>query len=116
MVTVEELMTGPYIAHSRHLPVGALTAQAIEAAGGEFKPAVEVMQFSAACAMVEAGCGVAVLESLSAGYAAFHGLAVKRLDASSDLSLIAAWSPSKGLSAVSRKILTAIGDSVGIDA
>jgi len=115
VVTVPELMASPYVAHSRHLPVGALTAQAIESAGGEFRPAVEVMQFSAACAMVEAGCGVAVLECLAAQYAASHGLISKPLNATSDLSLIAVWSPSKGLAAAPRKILAVLADTIKRD-
>ncbi len=107
-VTVAQLMATPYIAHTRHLPVGALTAQAIEAAGGVFSPCVEVMQFSAACAMVEAGCGVAVLESLAAGYAQSHGLVARPLAAPSDLALVAVWSPAKGLAAAARQLLDSI--------
>lgn len=104
-VTVAQLIAAPYISHSRYLPVGALTAQAIEAAGGEFSPCVEVMQFSAACAMVEAGCGVAVLESLAARYAEGHGLVARPLIAESGLALRAVWSSTKGLNATSLELL-----------
>lgn len=107
-VTVAQLMETPYIAHSRYLPVGALTAQAIESAGGEFNPRIEVMQFSAACAMVEAGCGVAVLESLAARYAQAHGLVARPLAVPSDLALVAIWSPSRGLGVSSRELLASI--------
>ena len=104
-VSVDQLAAVPYIAHSRFLPVGALTAQALESAGHDFKPAVEVMQFSAACAMAEAGSGVAVLESLAAHYAQRHGLVARPLLAMSDLSLTAVWSPEKGLGSWPRQLL-----------
>ncbi len=105
VVTVDRLAARPYIAHSRFLPVGALTAQALEAGGHEFKPAVEVMQFSAACAMAEAGAGVAVLESLAAHYAQRHGLVARPLKAMSDLAFTAVWSPEKGLGSWPRRLL-----------
>jgi len=104
-VSVDQLAAMPYIAHSRFLPVGALTAQALESAGHAFKPAVEVMQFSAACAMAEVGSGVAVLESLAAHYAQRHGLVARPLQAMSDLSLTAVWSPEKGLGSWPRQLL-----------
>jgi len=107
-VSVAQLAAMPYIAHSRFLPVGALTAQALEAAGHGFKPALEVMQFSAACAMAEAGSGVAVLESLAAQYAQRHGLVARPLLAPSDLSLTAVWSPEKGLGSLPRQLLDAL--------
>ena len=113
-VTTRQLMDTPYIAHSRYLPVGALTAQAIEAAGGVFEPSVEVMQFSAACAMVEAGCGIAVLESLAAKYAEAHGLVSRPLCAPSDLALVAIWSPAKGLSAASRNVLATLDAQMAV--
>lgn len=114
-VTVAQLMDTPYIAHSRYLPVGALTAQAIETAGGIFAPCIEVMQFSAACAMVETGCGVAVLESLAARYAQTHGLVAKPLVASSDLALVAIWSVSKGLDGTSQKLLSNLESVINLD-
>lgn len=107
-IAVDQLAALPYVAHSRFLPVGALTAQALEANGHAFKPAVEVMQFSAACAMAEAACSVAVLESLAAHYAQRHGLVARPLLAASDLYLTAVWSPEKGLGAWPRRLLDAL--------
>lgn len=104
VVTPTDLAGTTYIGHSRHLPVGAITAQALEAAGHEFAPSIEVMQFSAACAFVEAGGGVAVLEGLSAMYAEKHGLVARPLIADSDLSLNLVWPLNRGLS----KLATAL--------
>jgi DNA-binding transcriptional LysR family regulator len=104
-VSVERLMATPYISLSRHLPVGAHTAEAIEAEGGVFSPNVEVTQFSDACAMVEAGCGVAVLENLAAAYVEARGLIAKPFAAAPSLSLGAIWSRTKGLSEIATELL-----------
>lgn len=114
-ISVEQLAAVPYVAHSRFLPVGALTAQALEAAGHAFAPRVEVMQFSAACAMAEAGVGVAVLESVAARYAEQHGLVAVAFEAPSDLNFTAVWSPSRGLGAVPRRVLAALHAAFGHD-
>lgn len=96
-VSVEQLASVPYIAHSRHLPIGSLTASALERAGHEFRPAIEVAQFSAACAFAEAACGVAVLDSLTALYAQRRGLSVRPLGAECRLTLNLIWPLARGL-------------------
>ena len=51
-ISVDQLAAVPYVAHSRFLPVGALTAQALESAGHAFKPAPRVrMEGSSAVAL-----------------------------------------------------------------
>lgn len=107
-VDVADLARHPLIAHSRHLPVGALTAHAMEAQGIDFNPAFEVTQFSAACALVEEGCGVAVLEELSADYAQRQGLISRPLNVPTELSLTAVWPPTKGLGRAARELLNGL--------
>lgn len=96
-VSLAQLSRVPYVAHSRHLPIGALTASALEQEGLKFKPAIEVGQFSAACALAEADCGVAVLDSLTAMVAERQGLVVRPLDAVGELSLNLVWPLARGL-------------------
>lgn len=115
-VGVEDLATTPYIGHSRHLPVGALTAQALENAGVVWKPAMEVMQFSAACALTQAGCGPSVLESVTGAYARQLGLIPVTLRTAGTLSLNVVWPQVKGMSAAARFVkeglmLTAVNDT-----
>ncbi len=90
-VPVELLSSHPYIALGRQLPIGALTARKFEEAGLAFSPAVEVMQFSSACAFVEAGYGVAILDGLSVALARQHGLLAIPLDVPDRLALRLVW-------------------------
>lgn len=103
-ISIETLAGEKYIGHSRHLPVGALTAQHLEAAGFEFAPAVEITQFSAACAFAESGAGVAVVDGLSAIYAQRRGLAVPPLLIDGELSLNLVWPLSLGLGSVAKRL------------
>lgn len=111
-IGIDELASVPYIAHSRHLPVGALTAQAIEAAGFPWKPGIEVMQFSGACALTEAGCGPAVLDSLTGLYASKLGLTPVALRSDDRLSLNLVWPLSRGLSPAARFVAAEIKKTV----
>ena len=97
-ISLNQLHDEPYIALSRQFQVGALTAQRIEEAGLSFSPAVEVMQFSTACAFVDTGRGVALLDSLSTKYARKLGLVSVPLDTSSNLGLRLIWSSNSALS------------------
>ena len=111
-IEIEELANTSYIAHSRHLPVGTVTAQAIEAAGHTWNPNIEVMQFSGACALTDAGCGPAVLDSLTGVYAERLGLVPIRLRVDSKLSLNLVWPLSKGLSPAARFVAAEIRRTV----
>lgn len=103
-LTIRDVAAHPYVAHARHLPIGSLTAQHLEAAGLGFQPSVEVTQFSAACAFAEAGAGIAVLDSLSGIYARRHGLVVRPLDATGNLSFNLIWPTAKGLHGAVREL------------
>lgn len=107
-VTVEQFAALPYVAHSRRLPLGVLTAQALEQRGLRFEPAVEVTQFSAACAFVDAGSGTTAVDALTAIYARRLGLVARPLVAPSDLSLTAIWPLASGLSTYARLLVEAL--------
>ncbi len=107
-VGVADLAGTPFIAHSRHLPVGALTAHMLESAGHAWVPAIEVMQFSAACALTQAGCGPCVLDSLTGAYARRLGLVPVPMQAQGTLSLNLVWPLSRGLSAAARLVMDEI--------
>ena len=110
-VSVDELAAVPYIAHSRRLPLGALTAHALEQHGHRFEPVVEVNQFSAACAFTEAGCGITVVEALTALYAERLGLVARPFQHPSDLSLTVIWPVAAGLSSYAVAIVDALKSS-----
>jgi DNA-binding transcriptional LysR family regulator len=112
-VTLEQLASGAYVGHSRHLPIGALTAAAMEARGLRYQPAIEVGLFSAACAFCESGCGVAVLDSLTGLYAEKQGLAVRPLEAPGTLGLSLVWPLARGLNMVARQFVEYLRDPIG---
>ncbi|ALM81588.1 hypothetical protein ASB57_00135 [Bordetella sp. N] len=101
-VTVDILGQERYVGHSRHLPVGALTSQVLEEAGFEWRPAIEVVQFSAACALTDAGCGPSVLESVTGEYARRLGLLPVPLRTARTLPLSLVWPQGKGMSGGAR--------------
>jgi DNA-binding transcriptional LysR family regulator len=111
-ISVAELAGEKYVSHARHLAIGAITAQNLEAAGYEFAPAVEVTQFSAACAFTEAGAGIAVVEALSGLYAERHGLITRPWKVESDLSLSLVWPLSQGLSRSAKKLADMLAANV----
>jgi len=108
VVTLAELAAVPYVGHSRHLPIGALTAAALEADGLKFQPAIEVGLFSAACAFAEAGCGLAVLDNLTGMYAAQHGLVVRPLKANGTLSLSLVWPLARGMNMMAKQFVACL--------
>jgi molybdate transport repressor ModE-like protein len=111
-ISVADLARERYVSHARHLAIGALTAQHLEAAGFEFAPAIEVTQFSAACAFTEAGAGIAVVEALSGLYAQRHGLVTRPWKVESDLSLSLVWPLSQGLGRSAKKLADTLAANV----
>lgn len=112
-LTIDDVAAERYIAHARHLPIGALTAQLLEAAGHAFAPSIEVMQFTAACAFAEAGAGIALVDSLTGLYARRYGLAVVPVDAPSNLAFHLIWPLSAGLSGTAKELADLLGRKVG---
>jgi len=111
-IGVGELAAHPYIAHSRHLPVGAATALALEAEGVAWQPSIEIVQFSAACGLTDAGCGPCILESLTGSYARKLGLVPVPIETKETLTLNVVWPLSRGLSPASRIVMDNIGETL----
>jgi DNA-binding transcriptional LysR family regulator len=60
-----ELAGHPMISFSRHQPIGALIEDAFRAAGVPWRIAVEVTQSVTACALVEAGAGITIVDGFT---------------------------------------------------
>jgi DNA-binding transcriptional LysR family regulator len=76
---------------ARQLQIGSLTARKFEEAGLSFSPVVEVMQFSSACAFVQAGHGVAILDALSLPFARSVGLVARPMAIPEQVQLRLLW-------------------------
>jgi DNA-binding transcriptional LysR family regulator len=96
-ISLQSLSAHPYITLARQLQIGSLTARKFEEAGLAFSPAVEVMQFSAACAFAEAGYGVAVLDALSLPFARKLGLVARPLEIPERIPLRLLWPKASAL-------------------
>lgn len=101
-ISVSQLAAQRYVALARQFKVGEATANQLESAGHGFSPAVEVMQFSTACAFVSSGWGVGILDSLSAKYAANFGLVSIPVEGEIDLGVSLLWSPNSSLGTYAR--------------
>lgn len=62
-VTLKDLSSYPLISFSRNLPLGQLVEQCFQKAGMRRRIAYEVNQSSTACALVQAGIGVAIIDA-----------------------------------------------------
>lgn len=112
-VTVDQIATQRYVALARQFKVGEATANQLESAGHRFAPAVEVMQFSTACAFVSAGWGVGILDSLSAQYAANFGLVTIPVLGEIDLVVSLLWSPNSSLGSFARQFAEGLSSALG---
>lgn len=111
-LSLGELARVPYISLSRHLQVGALTAQHFDAAQLVFEPVIEVNQYSAACAFAERGLGVAILDSLSGLYARRHGLRVVPVAIERTLSLDIVWPLNRGMGRAARQLEAGLAEEL----
>ncbi|WP_017757917.1 LysR family transcriptional regulator [Pseudacidovorax intermedius] len=82
-----------YVSLSRQFTIGAMVARMLEDGGHRYAPAVEVMHYSSACAFVEQGWGVAVLDTLGALHARRLGLGAPPIADSPALGLDLLCSP-----------------------
>lgn len=90
---------------SQHLHVGVALARLAEDAGVGLAATIEVSQSPVACALVEAGAGIAVLENLSAVYARRGGLVARPLADVAGLDLNLVWAAGKDFSAPARAMI-----------
>ncbi|WP_353172381.1 LysR family transcriptional regulator [Paracandidimonas soli] len=93
----EVAMAGPIVLATA-LPAGRATRQVMEAEGLPYRPMMEAMQSSSACALAAEGLGVAIVESLGARYAQRQGLAAMHLMALEDPVLALVWSRDRSMS------------------
>ena len=96
-------MSGPIVLATA-LPAGRATRQAMEGNGLPYRPMIEVMQSSSACALAAQGLGVGVVESLGARYAQRQGLVARHLVALQDPVLALVWSRDRSLSEPARQL------------
>jgi DNA-binding transcriptional LysR family regulator len=107
-LTLEHVASEQSIVLGTALPAGRATAHELEAAGLAHRPTVEVMQSSAACALVAAGAGIGIVESLGAVYATRQGLVARRLMRVSDLALSLVWPRHRGMSPPAEDLKTCL--------
>ena len=62
-MTLKDLAPYPLISFSRNLPLGQLVEQCFQKAGLRRRIACEVNQSSTACALVQAGVGIAIIDA-----------------------------------------------------
>lgn len=112
-INVAQIATQKYVALARQFKVGEATANQLESAGYSFAPAVEVMQFSTACAFVSAGWGVGILDSLSAKYASNFGLVSIPVEEDIDLGVSLLWSPNSSLGMYAKQFADGLTVALG---
>jgi DNA-binding transcriptional LysR family regulator len=78
-VAPADLASGPFLAMSDARLPGHLIRSALGAAGERFAPVVESEYFSTLCALAAAGCGAAIVDTLSARSLAPLGFAIRPL-------------------------------------
>jgi DNA-binding transcriptional LysR family regulator len=82
-----------YVSLGRQFTVGGVAARMLISVGARYAPAVEVMNFSTACAFVKQGGYVAVLDALSRIYAPELGLVAIPIKGAPQLQVDLLWSP-----------------------
>lgn len=65
-IHIKELLDQPFIGYSSEIPVGQLLRKMWLDAGLTIRPRTEVTQLHVACALVQAGAGVALIDELTA--------------------------------------------------
>lgn len=111
-ITMDDLVDQALIVLGIALPAGLATARLLESMPARMVPSFEVMQSSAACALVAAGAGVAIVESLGAHYATRQGLIVHPLMPAESLSLNVVWPKGRELSEVAQHLVTLLQTEV----
>jgi DNA-binding transcriptional LysR family regulator len=97
-LTLADMAEQSLIVLADALPAGSATRGVFAAQGVPYRPVIEVMQSSAACALAAEGLGVAIVESLGAHYAARNGLVAICLMPLEDSALTLVWATGHVLS------------------
>lgn len=98
-VDMADIARHAYVSLGRQFTVGGAAARMLEGLGERYAPTVEVMQYSTACAFVQQGGCVAILDALSELYAGSFGLVALPIREAPELGLDLLWSPSNSLAA-----------------
>jgi len=77
VLSLEALAAQPFIGYSPEVPIGQVVRQLFSEAGLSLRPKVEVQQVHVACALVQAGVGVSIIDEFAAGGPTGAGLAVR---------------------------------------
>lgn len=112
-ITLASVAECGLIALSPALPAGLATLRAMETAGVEYRPFLEVSQSIAACELAAQCLGVAVVEALGAQYAQREGLVVKHLLTDEDAELALVFPRDKPLEGAGLELRTALKASTG---
>lgn len=92
-IEMADIVKLPYVSLGRQFTVGGVAARMLASIGARYSPAVEVMNFSTACAFVKHGGYVAVLDALSRLYAPDLGLVALPIVGAPELQADLLWSP-----------------------
>lgn len=102
-----------YVSLGRQFTVGGATARLMESVGRRYDPAVEVMNFSTACAFAAQGGFVAVLDAFSFCYAKQFGLIARRVAGGPDFNLELLWSPHSRFGSHARDLAQGLAKGFG---
>jgi len=66
VINIEELVDQPFIGYGSDIPIGQLVRKLLDDADMILRPVVEVQQIHVACALVQAGVGIALIDEITA--------------------------------------------------
>jgi DNA-binding transcriptional LysR family regulator len=78
-IAIEDIDISRIVGLSRTDKIGELFVTAFEAAGGIFKPPIEVQTYFLACALAAQGCGGTIVDALTAQSMLREGLFIRRI-------------------------------------
>lgn len=107
-VDMAQIAKQPYVSLGRQFNVGGVVARMLAGVGARYAPAVEVMNFSTACAFVKQGGYIAVLDALARLYAPELGLVALPVASPTQLQVDLMWSPLSGLGAHAEEFAAAL--------
>lgn len=66
VISIEDLIDQPFIGYGSEIPIGQLVRKLLDDANMILRPTVEVQQIHVACALVQAGVGIALIDEITA--------------------------------------------------
>ena len=105
MLTVEDIAQERYIAYGLDTPLGILLDMVFRSQGIEIRPAVEVRHTHTACALVQNGAGVAIIDGLSVNGRSWPSIVTRPLAPHTVITICAVYSKFHPLSMIGRELL-----------